>query len=412
MIEFTNNEKDYSYKILEKEKDLAEEFKARYDVQLIENSKLEKRIKELEIQLHNEIQKKTDYKEELNSLLEKEKNQTSKLEKYIIEMKDALSKSDLSSRNQQSNHELELQKKNQEVESLMFQIKDIKDSLERSKNENKTKYEIIQKQFTDISNKYAENTKSMNNTNNELKRNFNDQISFQTENFISKLKTIEEENNNNKKTTDKLLKENQSLKTQIQNMILDKQIEINEKEKRITEFFENKHNNEIKSYNNKISTLNAINENLNNKINDLSNSIIEIRQKQGEEIKLLNEGEIKTLNEEVLKLKKENVVLHERYNEAFNSNKTIEASMFSLKSQINELNRLLLINKKERENDNLNNSNKYSYNNDKLNKEIDQLKIRNEELQNIVKLYKAKIDGLNMNHVNAFMNLKKRIKDL
>jgi len=31
-------------KIIEKEKDISEEFKARYDVQLISNSKLEKRV--------------------------------------------------------------------------------------------------------------------------------------------------------------------------------------------------------------------------------------------------------------------------------------------------------------------------------------------------------------------------------
>ncbi len=32
-------------KIIEKEKDISEEFKARYDVQLISNSKLEKRVR-------------------------------------------------------------------------------------------------------------------------------------------------------------------------------------------------------------------------------------------------------------------------------------------------------------------------------------------------------------------------------
>ena len=81
--------------IIEKEKEISDEFKARYDVQLIANSKLEKRVKELEVQLSNEKAKFEEFKMENSKDLDFERNTKMKYEDMILNLKDDLMRKDL-----------------------------------------------------------------------------------------------------------------------------------------------------------------------------------------------------------------------------------------------------------------------------------------------------------------------------
>lgn len=96
--------------MLEKEKDIAEEFKARYDVQIIQNSKLEKKIHELEHELSNERQKKSTLKEEYEKLNFKEKQEKTLMEMTIINLRDQISKLEINHKKQIDSYELELER--------------------------------------------------------------------------------------------------------------------------------------------------------------------------------------------------------------------------------------------------------------------------------------------------------------
>ncbi len=87
--------KEIPYDILRKEREYAEDLKAKYEAQLIAHSRLEKRNKELEKQIENERRKGKSSHQDLVRQLEEEKIARKTLESNLARIKEESAKSDL-----------------------------------------------------------------------------------------------------------------------------------------------------------------------------------------------------------------------------------------------------------------------------------------------------------------------------
>lgn len=79
---------DVPYQILQKEKDFAEDIRAKYEAQVIAHSRTEKRVRELEKALENEKRKLKSTNTELVKSLEEEKIARRTLDTTLSKLKD------------------------------------------------------------------------------------------------------------------------------------------------------------------------------------------------------------------------------------------------------------------------------------------------------------------------------------
>ena len=81
-------ENEVPYQILQKEKDFAEDIRAKYEAQVIAHSRTEKRVRELEKALENEKRKLKNTNTELVKSLEEEKIARRTLDTTLSKLKD------------------------------------------------------------------------------------------------------------------------------------------------------------------------------------------------------------------------------------------------------------------------------------------------------------------------------------
>jgi len=129
--------------IIEKEKEISDEFKARYDVQLIANSKLEKRVKELEVQLSNEKAKFEEFKMENSKDLDFERNTKMKYEDMILNLKDDLMRKDLEINMLNKEFNSKLQEEIQIKNDCINDNKLLNDKLENLNKKYEEKYKTL-----------------------------------------------------------------------------------------------------------------------------------------------------------------------------------------------------------------------------------------------------------------------------
>lgn len=83
------------YQILQKEKDYAEDLKAKYEAQVIAHARTEKRTKDLEKQIEQERRKLNSSNSELKRQLEEEKIARKSIESSLSKLKDDFARADL-----------------------------------------------------------------------------------------------------------------------------------------------------------------------------------------------------------------------------------------------------------------------------------------------------------------------------
>ena len=222
-------------KIIEKEKSISNEFKSRYDVQLIENAKLEKQNKELEKLLELERVKLNEMKKNFDDSVNIESTNRKKAEDLIMTLKEENSK--LKIENENLRNELETNKEEYEKEknSLNDIINQLKGSLDRKDAEYIEKYNLLNNEYQKINKTLNNSISKMVNESENLKKDFNLRNKNSYDEFDTKLREYEDQIQKLKELNMQLQNEKSELNKNFLDQKLTLDIQYKNREARILE---------------------------------------------------------------------------------------------------------------------------------------------------------------------------------
>ncbi len=381
-------------KIIEKEKSISNEFKSRYDVQLIENAKLEKQNKELEKLLELERIKLNEMKKNFDESVNIESTNRKKAEDLIMSLKEENSK--LKIENEELKNELETNKEEYQKEknSLNDMINQLKGSLNRKDSEYLEKYNILNNEYQKINKTLNNSISKMVNESENLKKDFNLRNKNSYDEFDTKLRDYEEQIQKLKEANMELQNEKSELNKNFLEQKLNLEVQYKNREARILDDEKKKHLIESENLKKRIKTLENAKEDLENKLNLKKgpNQILKSNPKENEYVK--NESKINELTIENGQLIKENKDLNSQIRE-----KEIELATYE--SKINQLNNKMKDMDKLKEN--LNNNfkinmskkeNEFKKEKDNFEREKTKLNERIRELENEVEILKSRLDSI------------------
>ena len=291
-------------KIIEKEKSISNEFKSRYDVQLIENAKLEKQNKEYEKLLELERQKLNEMKKNFDQSVGIESSNRKKAEDLIINLKEENSRLKIENenlRNEIDNIKDQCQK---EKNSLNDIINQLKGSLERKDSEYSEKYNILNNEFQKINKTLNNSITKMVNESETLKKDFNVKNKNSYDEFDKKLRENEDEIQKLKEQNQILQKEISDLKKNSLDEKMDLEMQYKSREARLLDDEQNKNLMEKEGLLKRIKVLENTKEDLEGKLNDKkgSNQNLKSNPKDNEYVKYENQiSELRSQNAQLLK---------------------------------------------------------------------------------------------------------------
>ena len=291
-------------KIIEKEKSISNEFKSRYDVQLIENAKLEKQNKEYEKLLELERQKLNEMKKNFDQSVGIESSNRKKAEDLIINLKEENSRLKIENenlRNEIDNIKDQCQK---EKNSLNDIINQLKGSLERKDSEYSEKYNILNNEFQKINKTLNNSITKMVNESETLKKDFNVKNKNSYDEFDKKLRENEDEIQKLKEQNQILQKEISDLKKNSLDEKMDLEMQYKSREARLLDDEQNKNLMEKEGLLKRIKVLENTKEDLEGKLNDKkgSNQNLKSNPRDNEYVKYENQiSELRSQNAQLLK---------------------------------------------------------------------------------------------------------------
>ena len=224
-----------SMKFLEKEKEITEELKARYDVQIISNSKLEKRIKELEIMLNNERSKVDEIRNQTAKELQNEKDMRFRYEEQVLKLKEDLMKKEIDYNKNLQELEIKISNIFQENANYINDNKLLKDMNERIRGTYEEKYKGLEENYNKNANFLNDNIDNLRSENEKIRKEFQDDLKNMQRDWERKLKGIEESYKNMKFQKDELEKELTNSKKDFLDFKIDKEMEYKDRETKLLE---------------------------------------------------------------------------------------------------------------------------------------------------------------------------------
>lgn len=327
-------------KFLEREKEIVEEFKARYDVQLIVNAKLEKRLKEMEAQLNIERSKVEDAKEKFQVELEEERNLRIKYEDQILLLKEEYMKLSIEKNKQQIDFDLKLTMANNEKMSLNNENKLIRQSLDIIQQTDQDKLISLKEEYDKKIEDLNLAIENFQYENERIKRELRDQLKNSEILFEKKFKALEESYRSvrlSKEETDRI---NLHLKKEIFDVKINLENKMNEKEKKSIEEESRKYSIMMTTYEQKIKILESHIEDLSQKI-EKSNEEIQNFKKSAIDEQINYENKNNELNFDKLNLSKTITLLTSDQNKISIELNSKNAIVNKLQNQIGDLNKAL-----------------------------------------------------------------------
>ena len=224
-----------SMKFLEKEKEISEELKARYDVQIISNSKLERRIKELEIMLNNERTKVDEIRSHTAKELQNEKDLRFRYEEQVLKLKEDLMKKEIEYNKNLQELEIKISNIFQENTNFHNDNKLLKDQNERLKSTYEEKYRALEENSNKNANFLNETIENLRSDNEKIRKEFQDDLKNLYRDWERKFKGLEENYKNMKFQKDELEKEVSNCRKDFLDFKIDKEMEYKERETKLLE---------------------------------------------------------------------------------------------------------------------------------------------------------------------------------
>ena len=291
-------------KIIEKEKSISNEFKSRYDVQLIENAKLEKQNKEYEKLLELERQKLNEMKKNFDQSVGIESSNRKKAEDLIINLKEENSRLKIENENLRNEIDKIKDQCQKEKNSLNDIINQLKGSLERKDSEYSEKYNILNNEFQKINKTLNNSITKMVNESETLKKDFNVKNKNSYDEFDKKLRENEDEIQKLKEQNQILQKEISDLKKNSLDEKMDLEMQYKSREARLLDDEQNKNLMEKEGLLKRIKVLENTKEDLEGKLNDKKGSKQNLKSnpKDNEYVKYENQiSELRSQNAQLLK---------------------------------------------------------------------------------------------------------------
>ena len=393
--------------LIEKEKNFSREIKARYDAQLIENSKLTKENKEIEKLIEIEKNRLEEMKKMFEISTEKEKENRQQAEDTLISIKEELNK--YKSKNELIKEEIRLKKKEDEndIKLLNTYIETIQDEINRKENEFNEKYSLLNNEYKKLNNELNNNIVKIVDENEKINKELQNKNEEDYDELLKQLKNLENENVELQMINSNLQSAINKNKKLLFEQKLNLEEEFNERENKFIIDEENNFLVEKDKLDYQLKNLRKTNEDLLKKNNNLNENIkIEIdldeenNEKKLNDLKKENDNlKIKniSLNSENLKLNTQIKIKENLINK--NNNKLKELDVIQ---ELNEKNTNDKLSQKNKEFQKIKNN--FENEKNKLNERI-------RELENEIDNYKIKNLKIDENKLRIAEQIKKSINN-
>lgn len=178
-------------KVIEREKALSNEFKARYDVQLVQNAKLEKENRELSKNLEIERGKVLEMKKNYDDSLEIETTNRIKAEEVIVQLQEKISKLTIENNQLQSNYDDFVKKSTIEKDNLNLQLKSLQDTIARKEKNFEEKYNLLKNENEKINKSLNSTIAQISRDNEDKNKDFLEQSKKLITSFEKRIKEYE-----------------------------------------------------------------------------------------------------------------------------------------------------------------------------------------------------------------------------
>lgn len=178
-------------KVIEREKALSNEFKARYDVQLVQNAKLEKENRELSKNLEIERGKVLEMKKNYDDSLEIETTNRIKAEEVIVQLQEKISKLTIENNQLQSNYDDFVKQSTIEKENLNLQLKSLQDTIARKEKNFEEKYNLLKNENEKINKSLNSTIAQISRDNEDKNKDFLEQSKKSITSFEKRIKEYE-----------------------------------------------------------------------------------------------------------------------------------------------------------------------------------------------------------------------------
>lgn len=219
----------------DKEREMTNEYKARYDSQLLSNANLEKKVKEMEIILNNERSTGQDSQEQLKKDLQNARDLNLNYEDQILKEKEEFLKKEVDWKKKIKQVEDELYAAHEENSKLTNENHQLVEQVAVLKNSEVKKLAMVETQFIKSKESYQKSYEQIKLQNEELRKEYQQLIVSTSEDWERKVKKVEEEKTTLKSKFDSTEKLHSQLKKEYGEYRLGKEIELKETESRIRE---------------------------------------------------------------------------------------------------------------------------------------------------------------------------------
>jgi hypothetical protein len=332
-IAYENNKDVLPMKILEKEREISEEFKARYDVQLISNSKLEKRNRELEKLLEIERAKVVEAKENYDKEISGEKELRLKYEEQIIQLKETVVKMNVDKNRIENENEIRLTSYINDASNLQNTNRILKETLERTTQTYEDKYELLKTEYEKNFIHLNSNVEQVKQENEKIKRDMNDEIKNNLRDYEKKIKTYEENLRTVKFEKEQEEKQNLVVKKELLDAKVEMELSFRERERKYVNEEATVKENLIRNYEKRIKILETSNEEINFKYTTLLQELNNLKKTLNDE-QIKYENKINTLNGEIININKTNITMHSESNKLITELKSRDAIMTKYKNSL------------------------------------------------------------------------------
>lgn len=292
-------------KILEKEKEISEEFKARYDVQIISNSKLEKRNRELEKLLELERAKVIEAKEKFDKELKNEKEQRIKAEEQILALKEMISKMNVDKLRIENEHSVKILSMTTEISNLTNVNKNLQENSERLIQAHEEKVTLLKSEYDRNYEHLNTNAENLKSEYEKLKREFTEDHRNSLREYERKLKHLGDSLKKANSTVSDLERELASARKEALDSKLSSEIILQERLNKRTIEEENIKENLTNNYEKRIKVLESQNEELRLKYSELVSEMNSYKKSVTDDF-IKSENKRNSLNLQIANLSKEN----------------------------------------------------------------------------------------------------------
>jgi hypothetical protein len=336
--QLVDNNNQLQVKFLEKEREISEEFKARYDVQLIANSKLEKRVRELELLLESERGKIQQAKEAFDKELKIEQEYRIKYEQQVLDLKQKVAELNVENERNVSKLNLIIQGNVQENENLKYEKKTMQETHQRNILHFEERFNLKENEYENNYSLLREKVEMLKNEIEQIKRENNEENKLIMREFEKKYKTLEENFKILKIQKDELGLKNIQFKKEALDLKMTLEIEARKRENDLLSEERIKFEGMLKGLENKYKVMEEHNKELKDKYNNIINDL-NATKKAAVEDQILLENKLNQLNMENINLQKLNSGLSSEISKLSSDANIKETLLIKFKSQIDDLSR-------------------------------------------------------------------------